>query len=216
MTNPEAGLAVFGGTFDPVHFGHLRSASAVRDFLGVPCVKLVPSSIPPHRENPSSTPAQRLSMLRIATYEEETMAVDDREISRQGISYTADTLASFRCELGVTAPFYFVLGIDSYATLHRWHRWQDIADIAHLIVLDRPGYPQEIPSEVQAWSENRLVEGPEGMKQRAFGCVCRITLEQVDISATNLRDKLKSGIRPTGEMPEKVIDFVIEHGLYCE
>ena len=216
MTNPEAGLAVFGGTFDPIHFGHLKSACAVTDYLGVPCVKLVPSCIPPHREKPSSTPAHRLSMLQIATCEDKRMAVDDREISRRGVSYTADTLASFRSELGTTVPLYFILGIDSYVTIHKWHHWKGLTDIAHLIVLDRPGYLAEVSSEVQLWSQNRLVEDPNDMKHRAFGCICLVSLVQVDVSATDLRNKLKAGVRPTGKMPEKVIDFALKHGLYGE
>lgn len=215
MTNPEAGLAVFGGTFDPIHFGHLESAVAVMDLLGVPRVKLVPSFVPPHRTGPSSTPAQRLFMLQIATCGNNAMEVDDREVSRQGVSYTADTLASFRSELGEATPLYFVLGIDSYCTLNEWDRWRSLTDVAHLVVLDRPGYSREIPAEVLAWSRRRLVDDPKDIKQLAFGAICLVSLEQVDVSASEIREMLKIGTRPTGKMPEKVIDFALEHGLYC-
>ncbi len=215
MTNPEAGLAVFGGTFDPIHFGHLESAAAVMDLLGVPRVKLVPSFVPPHRISPSSTPAQRLSMLQIATCENNAMEVDDREVSRRGVSYTADTLASFRSELGKAAPLYFVLGVDSYCTLNEWDRWRSLTDVAHLVVLDRPGYSQEIPAEVLTWSQRKLVDDPKEMKHLAFGAICLLSLAQVDVSATDIREMLKIGRRPTGKMPEKVIDFALEHGLYC-
>ena len=215
MTIPESGLAVFGGTFDPVHFGHLESAAAVMNLLRVPRVKLVPSFVPPHRQGPSSTPAQRLSMLQIATCRDDAMDVDDREVSRQGISYTADTLASFRSELGQVAPLYFVLGIDSYCTLNEWDRWRSLTDVAHLVVLDRPGQSPGIPTEVLMWSKSRLVNDPEDMMRLAFGTICLVSLVQVDVSATQIREMLKIGRRPTGKMPEKVIDFALEHGLYC-
>ena len=216
MTGSEAGLAVFGGTFDPIHFGHLESAAAVRDFLGVTQVKLVPSFVPPHREDPSPTPIQRLSMLRIATCGDNRLEVDDREISRQGISYTADTLASFRSELGQTVPLYFVLGIDAFCTIHEWRCWRSLTDIAHLIVLDRPGYSREIATEVLSWSKDRLVDTCKAMKGQAFGAVCLVNLVQIDVSATQIREMLKAGIRPMGKMPDKAIDFAIEHGLYRE
>ncbi|MCH8257039.1 MAG: nicotinate-nucleotide adenylyltransferase [Proteobacteria bacterium] len=215
MTNPETGLAVFGGTFDPVHFGHLKSASAVMDLLGLSRVKFVPSFVPPHRINPSSTPGQRLSMLRIATCADDTMQVDDREVSRQGVSYTADTLVSFRSELGAAVPLYFILGIDSYCTLNEWDRWRDLTDVAHLVVLDRPGCSQEIPDEVLDWSRSRLVDDPKDIRHLPCGTICLVSLVQVEVTATEIREMLKIGTRPTGKMPEKVIDFALEHGLYC-
>ena len=215
MTNPEAGLAVFGGTFDPIHFGHLESAAAVMDILGVPRVKLIPSFVPPHRAGPSSTPGQRLSMLRIATCGDDTMEVDDREVSRQGVSYTADTLVSLRSELGPSVPLYFILGIDSYCTLNAWDRWQCLTDVAHLLVLDRPGCSLEIPTEVLDWSRDRQVGEPKDMRSLGFGAVCLVRLVQVDVTSTEIREMLKIGTRPTGKMPEKVIDFALEHGLYC-
>jgi nicotinate-nucleotide adenylyltransferase len=212
--NPEAGFAVFGGTFDPVHFGHLESAAAVADLLGVSRIRLVPSFSPPHRAGPSSTPAQRLSMLQIATSGDDTMDVDDRELSRQGVSFTIDTLISFRAESGQAMPIYFILGIDSYCTLNEWERWRNLTDVAHLVVLDRPGYSREVPAEVLCWSQDRLVNDPGDLKQSASGAICLVHLVQVDVSATQIREMLRAGTRPAGKMPEEVIDYALEHGLY--
>jgi nicotinate-nucleotide adenylyltransferase len=214
MMNSESGLAILGGTFDPVHFGHLRSAIAVKELLAVRQVKLVPSFIPPHRGLPHSTASERLSMLRIATHDNSGVVVDDREISRQGISYTVDTLTSFRQEIGENVSLYFILGIDSFCTLNEWVRWQELTGIAHLIVLARPGFLAQIPAEIRTWENNKLVGNVDCMRSKPAGGICYVELVQVDISATEIREMIGSGIRPTGKMPECVIDYAFEHKLY--
>lgn len=214
MMNSESGLAILGGTFDPVHFGHLQSAIAVKELLAVRQVKLVPSFIPPHRGLPHSTANERLSMLRIATHDNSGLVVDDREISRQGVSYTVDTLTSFRQEIGENVSLYFILGIDSFCTLNEWVRWRELTDIAHLIVLARPGYLPQIPSEIREWQRKNLVENVNCMRGKSGGEICHVELVQVDISATEIREMIGSGIRPTGKMPERVIDYAFEHELY--
>jgi nicotinate-nucleotide adenylyltransferase len=214
MTNIGQGLAILGGTFDPIHCGHLASAKAVRKSLGVTALKLIPSFIPPHRDVPGSTAEQRLAMLKIAIADVDGLEVDDRELVRQGVSYTVDTLDSFRAELGQTLPLYFVLGFDSYCTLHEWKHWQEITRKCHLVVLARPGYEDETPAQIVEWSKDKMVEEPKHLMNRACGGILTISLIQVDVSATELRKIFKEGKRPTGKMPEKVIDYAIEHELY--
>lgn len=214
MMNSESGLAILGGTFDPVHFGHLQSAIAVKELLAVRQVKLVPSFIPPHKGLPHSTSNERLSMLRIATHDNSGVVVDDREISRQGVSYTVDTLASFRQEIGENVSLYFILGIDSFCTLNEWVGWQELTGIAHLIVLARPFSLPQISSEIRAWESKKLVGNVNCMRGKPSGGVCHVELVQVDISATEIREMIGSGIRPTGKMPESVIDYAFEHELY--
>jgi nicotinate-nucleotide adenylyltransferase len=215
MTNIVQGLAILGGTFDPIHCGHIASAKAVRKSLGVPRLKLVPSFIPPHRAVPGSTAEQRLAMLKMAIEDDDGLEVDDRELARQGISYTVDTLDSFRSELGQTVPLYFVLGFDSYCTLPEWMRWQEITRKCHLVVLARPGYEDEIPAQIVRWSKDKIVEEPKHLRNRACGGILAVNLVQVDVSATVLRKNFREGLRPTGKMPEKVIDYAIENDLYC-
>ena len=214
MMNSESGLAILGGTFDPVHFGHLQSAIAVKELLAVPVVKLVPSFIPPHRGLPHSTAIERLSMLQLASHDNSGVVVDDREISRQGVSYTVDTLTSFRQEIGENASLYFVLGIDSYCTLNKWVRWQELTEIAHLIVLARPGCLPQVPSEVRVWQSKKLVNDVNCMRGKPGGEICHVELVQVDVSATEIREMIGSGVRPAGKMPESVIDFAFAHELY--
>jgi nicotinate-nucleotide adenylyltransferase len=214
MMELESGLAVFGGTFDPIHNGHLASAKAIRKLLGTRTLKLVPSFLPPHREAPGSTAEQRLAMIEIAVAEDNGLEVDDRELVRQGISYTIETLDSFRAELGKVQPLYFVLGFDAYCLLYEWKQWQQLTQRCHLVVLTRPGFQGEIPVEIAAWAEDKIVEAPGSLKELSHGGIVYTTLVQVEVSATELRVSFGEGRRPTGKMPEKVIDYAIKHGLY--
>ena len=131
----KKGIALFGGTFDPIHIGHLQSALEVQQYLDLLAVRLIPSFIPPHRESLGSEAEQRLEMVRIAVQNNPALEVDDREILRQGPSYTYDTLTSIRDEVGPDVALIMVLGLDSFVTLSTWHRWRDLLASAHILVL---------------------------------------------------------------------------------
>ncbi len=214
MTIQDTGLAIFGGTFDPVHNGHIESAIAVKQLLAVSVVKLVPSYIPPHKVLPGTSAVHRLQMLRIAVRQIDGVEVDDREVARQGVSYTINTLASFRKDIGPSAPLYFVLGVDSYATLDTWCRWQELTDWAHLIVLKRPGFLGDVPDEVKCWAAPRKAAGLESMREKAAGLVYQAELTQLDISATGIRQVLASGGYPDGLIPRSIADYASSHELY--
>ncbi len=216
MTDQDAGLAILGGTFDPIHNGHIESAIAVKERLAVAAVKLVPSFIPPHKLLPGTSAAHRLEMIRIATEKVDGIEVDDREISREGVSYTFNTLASFRRDIGVSAPLYFVLGVDSYATLNTWHRWRELTESAHLLVLKRAGFVGEIPGEVKRWAEVRQARKLECLQNSAGGLVCQVELTQLEVSATYIRQVLGHGGQPDGLMPQSVVDYARQHGLYAD
>ena len=130
-------LAVYGGTFDPVHYGHLRSAIEIRQALRVDTMCLVPSYLPPHRQQPDSTPEQRLEMLRLAIDGHAELRIDNREIKRKGPSFMVETLESIRQDVGPDASLSLVLGSDAFAIFSEWRRWEDITEIAHLVVLER-------------------------------------------------------------------------------
>ncbi len=218
MSDTGRGLAVLGGTFDPIHNGHLASAEAVAALLNVDQVVLVPSAMPPHK-TAFTTAEQRLAMLELAVADMPSVSVDSRELLRGGVSYTFDTLASFRAEIGARLPLYFVLGVDAYATLNSWHRWQELTDLAHLIVLERPpssfsAQTAEVPGDVLNWAQSRYEKNIEVMCKQPAGSIYRTCLVQVDLSATTLRQSFHAGLRPTGKMPENTIDYVMQHRLY--
>lgn len=209
------GIAIFGGTFDPVHFGHLRSALEIREVLNVRTVRFIPSYTPPHRDTPQSSPAQRLAMLRLAIADEPAFEIDERELMREGRSYTVDTLSSIRTEIGDTVPLVAVIGLDAFCSLHEWHQWRRLTDYAHIAVLERPGYGDiDLSRAVRDFAEGRTVEEPACLTARPCGSICRLRLTQLGISATAVREIIAAGKSPAFMMPPEVITYIYEYGLY--
>lgn len=209
------GPAIYGGTFDPVHFGHLRSAIEVGEALGVQTTKLVPSFIPPHRARPETNAEHRLNMLNLAVQNVQGLDIDTRELDRTGTSYTIDTLKTFRAELSEQAPLYLVIGQDAFLLLHEWHEWQKLTDLAHLVIIERPGYENQQPrSAVKQWAENKLIENPLELKASAAGYVCRLKLRQMDISATMIREAFAAKLSVDCLLPEAVIKYIQQNNLY--
>ena len=208
------GIALFGGTFDPIHIGHLQSALEVQQHLNLLSVRLLPSFIPPHRESPGCDASQRLSMVRIAVEKSTAFEVDDREIRRQGPSYSVDTLKSIRDEVGPEPALIMVLGMDSFLTVPSWHRWRDLFDYAHILVLDRPGWSWTITSELAEMMAGREADEPICLLDSAAGMIARMQTTQLDISATDIRKRLKQR-KPVGYLlPDRVREFIQKQGTY--
>ena len=132
-------IGIFGGTFDPVHYGHLRSALEVKDIFGLSEVRLIPCAQPPHREQPAATALMRLHMLELAIENQPGLIIDTRELNRQGVSYMVDTLKSLRQEFP-NEPLLLFIGSDAFNHLKTWHQWQHLFDTAHIVVMTRPGF----------------------------------------------------------------------------
>lgn len=163
-TNPEHPTvlhALFGGTFDPIHYGHLRPVEALAAEVGLNRVTLLPNHVPPHRPQPEANAQQRLKMVELAIAGNPLFAVDDRELHRTTPSYTIETLETIRKERGAAQPLAFIIGQDSLLTLHKWHRWQALLDVCHLLVLARPGYNDRMDTpELQQWLERHRTADP--------------------------------------------------------
>ncbi|OEY66727.1 nicotinate-nucleotide adenylyltransferase [Marinobacter sp. X15-166B] len=205
---------VYGGTFDPIHHGHLRLAIELRERLGVPAVSLVPSHIPPHRGAPGATSADRLALLHRAVADEPGLVVDDRELSRGGASYTADTLRQLRRELGAQEPLVMVLGSDAFAGFESWRDWQAIAGLAHVVVIPRPGgelEPQSVPARLLETSPARTLDA---LWAAPAGGFIWLELPLLDISATAIREHLQQGRSPRYLLPDAVLAEIRERGLY--
>jgi nicotinate-nucleotide adenylyltransferase len=209
-------IGVFGGTFDPVHFGHLRPALDVKQALGLREMRLIPAFQPPHRELPVANPGQRLTMLRAAVGDEPDLLVDNREMRREGVSYMVDTLLSLREELG-DEPLCLVLGADAFMQLDGWRQWQRIPELAHLVIAHRPGWEMEVDllSEElqQLWQQRLAAEATEMMAQSA-GKLWLQPVTQLDISATRIRDLVAAGMSPRFLLPDAVWNLIRMHGLY--
>ena len=206
-------IALFGGTFDPVHLGHLRSAHHVRSVLSLDQVRLVPSLEPPHRKLPESTAEHRLAMLRLAVLDFPGIVVDDREIVRGGSSYSFDTLESFRGEFGLRSSIHLIMGMDAFNKFDEWYRWRDIGHLCNIIVLKRPGNSFVISSIMNDWMKDRVCS-LEQLKGRPGGKICFVELEQIDVSSTGIREDLNRGLNTSMQLTTKVASYIQVHSLY--
>jgi len=180
-------VALLGGTFDPVHYGHLRPAIELLEALGLSELRLVPGRIPPHRAQPRQNARIRCSLLREALLSIPGLVVDDRELKRQGPSYTVDTLAELRMELGPKRPLCFAMGSDAFRGLSQWHRWQTLTEQAHLIVLTRGGDQGELSTTLQQWLAPRQAEQAIELRRAPAGKVWFQPVSRLEISATGIR-----------------------------
>lgn len=205
-------IGIFGGTFDPVHYGHLRPLLEVSEALKLDEVRLIPCYIPPHRDTPAAAPEQRLAMLRLALDETPGFVVDERELLRGGPSYMVDTLQSLRDELGET-PLCLILGMDAFGKLDRWHEWQRIIELAHIVVMDRPGSRSPAGAIAQLMGE-RQVKNCDELRQRAAGGLWIQPVTQLNIAATAIRALVAQGRDIHFLVPEPVRHYIEENGLY--
>lgn len=206
-------LGVLGGTFDPVHHGHLRLAVEMREALGLDEVRLVPAREPPHRAAPHAAAEDRLAMLEAAVTGSSALTVDRRELDRPGPSYTVDTLASMRRELG-SASLWLCLGMDAFRALDTWHRWRDLPGLAHLAVARRPGGHPPHDGPVADLLRERRIRSPGQARGRASGAILVLDLPPLDISATRIRSLVSAGRDPRWLLPDGVLAVIRQRGLY--
>jgi nicotinate-nucleotide adenylyltransferase len=213
-------VALLGGTFDPVHLGHLGLADDARRALGVPEVRLLPAGDPPHRAAPGASAAHRLAMLRLAVERHPGLAIDERELERQGKSYTALTLDELRAE-DAKRPIVLILGADAFRGLPTWHRWRELIGLAHLAVAARPGDPFDaaLPDAlVPLWRDRRAASAGELLASPA-GRILVVRIVPRDISASAIRASLARGgadaERARALLPPAVWDYIAEHRLYA-
>ncbi|AOM42854.1 nicotinate-nucleotide adenylyltransferase [Xenorhabdus hominickii] len=206
--------ALFGGTFDPIHYGHLRSAEALAQLVGLKQVILLPNHVPPHRPQPEATAQQRLEMVRLAVQGNPLFTVDTRELDRQTPSYTIETLKSFRQEVG-KHPLAFIIGQDSLQTIHTWHKWEELLDICHLLVCSRPGYQNSLSTpEVQQWLKKHQVDTPLPLSQKPQGYIYLAATPLLNISATDIRQRHQQGLSCDDLLPPSIQNYIDSQGLY--
>lgn len=206
-------VAMLGGTFDPVHIGHLRSALELREQLGFEQVRLVPCHRPPHRSQPGASSEQRLRMLELALAGEARLCADARELRRSGPSYTFDTLSELRAELGADCSLSLIMGADAFAGLDTWHRWRELPQLAHIVVMARPDCPLPVDGPVAELLRELRAE-PAVLQEKNCGAIVPVALTPLPISATIIRELLRSGRSPRYLLPDAVWSFIREHALY--
>ncbi len=221
MARNTGPIGVLGGTFDPIHIGHLRLAEEVADVCKLAVVRFVPAALPPHRATPRVTAAARLEMTRLAIADNPRFTVDDRELKRTGLSYTFDTLTELRREVGATRPLCLVLGADAFLDLATWHRWHELFALAHLVVAHRPGFPvdswgQRMPQPLAREYEARRLMQPLATHWAPAGGIATVAITALDIAATRIRAGLEAGRSQRYLIPDSVLDYIEVRGLYKE
>ncbi len=213
--NPaQAPLGMFGGTFDPIHNGHLRTAFEFAERLDLERVLFIPAADPPHRPPPRVTARQRLEFVRAAIDDEPRFALDDRELRRGGRSYTVLTLGELRAEHG-DRPLVLCLGMDAFLGLPGWHRWEELATLAHIAVAHRPGFQPPVEGPLAKLVAERRSEDPADLAASPAGRLFFFAGTQLELSATELRDVLESGRDPRYLMPEAVRRMILATGAYA-
>jgi nicotinate-nucleotide adenylyltransferase len=207
-------VGVLGGTFDPVHYGHLRSALELVERLHLEQLRLMPSAQPPHRHAPRCSAAHRAAMVELAVVGEPRLACDTRELQRSGNSYTIDSLIELRGELGAARGLCMVMGCDAVLEITTWHRWQELLDWAHIVVIARPGWQLPDSGAVAQWLNEHRVDEPGGLRQQPAGSILIEELRPLAISSTEIRDLLAAGRSARYLLPQSVSDYIQTHHLY--
>lgn len=207
-------ILLYGGSFDPVHRGHVETARAVQDRLGQPTLVWLPTSRSPLKDGSGSTPAQREAMLHLTLAARPHWQLDTSELHAPPPAYSIDSLRRWRAHIGPDQPLAFLMGRDSLAQLPRWRDWQALCDVAHLVVASRPGHDIALPEPLQNWLKNRQILTPDLLQSRPFGHVLLLDTPPWPVSSTDLRSALADQ-RPIRDWLEPAVrDYIDQHGLY--
>ncbi|MDH5300239.1 MAG: nicotinate-nucleotide adenylyltransferase [Gammaproteobacteria bacterium] len=214
MTDAQRAIGILGGTFDPIHFGHLRIALELQQELGLAAVRMLPCAQPPHRGQPGASGEQRLQMLQLALQGEPALQIDTREYHRSGPSYTVDTLRSLRAELGEDQPLCLIMGSDAFAGLPSWHQWQQLFELAHIVIAHRPGWIRQGTQLGDLDISARFIAQPQALHQQPAGWILPWSVSQLEISATAIRQWVRQGKSVRYLLPEAVREYIEVTRLY--
>jgi len=213
-------LGVFGGTFDPVHLGHLRLAQEALTKLGLAEVLWLPTGQPPHRAAPVIEPAHRLEMVRLAIAGNPGFALDDSEATSESVSYTIHSLERLRAQHGKARPLVLLLGADAFLGLTSWHRWRDLFELAHIGIATRSSQhvaPEQMEPALASEFRQRLRivrPGDPVLDEAAAGFVAHFAMTSLDISATAIRATLAAHGNVSYLLPDAVLGYIDHNQLY--
>ncbi|MBI2313205.1 MAG: nicotinate-nucleotide adenylyltransferase [Betaproteobacteria bacterium] len=219
MNNPRS-IGLFGGTFDPIHFGHLRIAEEVADYLALAELRFIPAANPLLRQPPVAAPGHRLAMVRLAIEGNPRFSVDERELRRHGPSYTVETLEELRKELGEQARLHLVIGADAFHGLAGWHRWERLFELAHVVIAARPGHGLDhggigLGEALGNEWRSRVRGAPEALRDSPAGAILCVPTSLLDISASRIRRLLARGESVRYLLPGAVLDYIQANRIYA-
>lgn len=203
-------IGIYGGTFDPVHYGHLRSALEVKTIFGLTEVRLIPSAQPPHRLQPSASAQMRVQMLDLAIANQSGLICDTRELDREGRSYMIDTLKSLHQDFP-DQTLLLLIGCDAFNFLSAWHQWQQLFDYAHIVVMTRPGFTTQ---KLNKFFTDRQVFQKDELSLMSAGKLLFQPITPLDISATAIRRMIAEKQNPRFLLPDVVLEYIKQNQLY--
>jgi nicotinate-nucleotide adenylyltransferase len=209
-------IGLLGGTFNPIHFGHLRMAQELVDALNLTEIRFIPSANPPHKTVPTVSAHQRAKMVELAIADNPVFRLDTRELNRQGASYTIDTLISLREELGKNVSVCLIMGSDAFTKLDTWQRWDELLDHCHIILVQRPSkqVQSKLSEQLTAVLESHYTENADDLAEKPAGYVHMQHITAQDIAATSIREKLMAGKNTKYLVPDQVLAYIHQQRLY--
>ena len=216
MNNKPVGI--FGGTFDPVHYGHLRLAEEMLELANLRQIRFIPTGTPPHRAAPQVSAQHRSAMVQLAIADQPAFMLDDREVKRTTPCYTVDTLRELRADLGTAQPLCLLMGGDAFLQLHTWHEWEQLFELAHIVVGYRPGFTideriHSATAELQQHYQQRLCTADDLSRQPSGG-IAELAIPKLEISATDIRRRVAEKRTIRYLLPNAVANYIHQHHLY--
>jgi len=209
-------IGLLGGTFNPIHFGHLRMAQELAESLSLNEVRFIPSANPPHKPTPDTSANNRAAMVELAVADNSLFKFDGRELLRTGASYTVDTLKDLRKELGSDASLVLIMGSDAFTKFNTWHRWQEIIGLCHIALVQRPvsSINEPLTNDLETFLHNHYTEHVQDLHNTSSGLVTMQAITPLEISSTAIRKALQNKYSARYLLPDSVLEYINEYQLY--
>ncbi|KIO49714.1 nicotinate-nucleotide adenylyltransferase [Nitrosospira sp. NpAV] len=212
-------VGIFGGTFDPIHYGHLRVAEEIAETIGLSELRFVPAGIPSLRDTPAVSLRHRAAIVRIAIRGNSRFVLDEREVRRPGVSYSVESLRELKQEVGGCVILCFIIGVDAFMKLAEWHSWRELFGLCHFVIATRPGYAlasrhYNLPPELKEECAQRWVSSADSLRYTPNGLIFIAPTTLLDISATSIRARIAAGKSIRYLMPDAVLDYIAANHLY--
>jgi len=212
-------VGIFGGTFDPIHYGHLRVAEEIVEAVGLQKMYFVPAGMPRLRHAPVALPQHRAEVVRLAIQNNPAFVLDEREIYRDGVSYSIDSVREFKQEFGEEVRLCFVLGVDAFIKLAEWNSWRELFNLCHFIISTRPGYTltsinELLPKKLKKECSQRWASSADSLRNDTSGLIFIVSTTMLDISATSIRAHIAAGRSVRYLVPDMAGSYISANKLY--